>query len=302
VSGTVARPVSQAVSQAVSGTAGRSYDPLPAPRWAWADRRLSMVFSGVAATALLVIAIVAALQIVPGSSPARSEALLQAQNAAYRVQVALDSKDPAQVAKADAELLRSAETVPGPERDEALRIAVPVHIQAVAFLRDHASPEVLADVPGAVSSVGNEPTLVQPDASPPTPLDSLLAPTGPGGTPTSIGPIELPPLPDAPTTTAPGGSVTPSVTITGTRPRLDGNFEVQFSVSGFTPDASGAPGTYAIRFSYDGGADATTFTGDSPWSLPLVQAILHRQVCADVVDATGVVLPDSGNCTNIINF
>ncbi|HUQ63608.1 MAG TPA: hypothetical protein VM121_07635 [Acidimicrobiales bacterium] len=304
------RPVLRSVSTNVghpgtvrpSSTVRHSYEPLPTPRWAWADRRLTMVFSGVAATALLAIAIVAALHIVPGSSPARSEALLHAQNAAYRVQVALDSKNPAEVAKADAELLRTAETVRGPERDEVQRIAVPLHVQAIAFLRDHASAEVLADVPGAVSSGGSEASSAPPDPNPPSPLDSLPTLIAPDGTVTPIGPIELPPVVEGPTTTAAGATVTPSVRITAIRPRLNGNFEVQFAVSGFTPDASGAPDTYTVRFSYDGGADATTYTGDSPWSLPLFEAILHRQVCAEVVDAAGAVVPDSGNCTNIINL
>jgi hypothetical protein len=92
------------------------------------------------------------------------------------------------------------------------------------------------------------------------------------------------------------------VKITGIIPRLDGTFEVNFEVSGFTPDASGAPGSYAVRFSYDSGAEYTVYGGDSPWSLPLLKAILHRQLCVDVVDETGAGLPDSGNCTNILNL
>lgn len=275
---------------------------VPAPRWGWADRRLTMVFSGVAAAALLVIALVAALQTVPGSSPDRSNALLRAQNAAFKVRVALERKDPAQVAKADADLLRTATTVPGEDADEAQRIAVPVHVQAIAFLRDHASPQVLSDVPGAVPSGGGPavPAGGPPDAAL-LPLPSIPGITVPAGVPTSVGPVAVPPV-DAPTTTIGSGPVAPTVTITGIKPRLDGNFEVNFTVAGFAPDASGAPGTYAVRFSYDGGADATTYTGDSPWNLPLVKAILHRQVCADVVDANGDVVPGSGTCTNIINL
>lgn len=274
----------------------------PSPRWAWADRRLTMAFSGVAAAALLVLATVAALQSVPGSSANHSSALLRAQSAAYRVQVALDHKDPGQVAKADADLLRTAESVGGDERAEAQRIAVPVHVQAIAFLRDHASPEVLSDVPGARPAGASPNSAASSDVSVPS-LTSLPTVTVPGVLPTSI-PVTLPRVIGAPTTTAPVGpaAVVPSVKISGINPKLDGSFEVNFVVSGFTPDAGGAPGTFAVRFSYDNGAEPTTYAGDSPWSLPLLKAILHRQLCVEVVDATGAPLPGSGNCTNIINL
>lgn len=274
--------------------------PEPAPRWAWADRRVTMAFSGVAAVALLVIAGIAALQIVAGAPADHSIALLRAQDAAYRVQLAIDRKDAGQVAKADADLLRTAETVSGKDREEAQRITAPVHVQAVAFLRDHASPQVLSDVPGAVSSAGPPGPALSPDVSSPTPT-TLPSLTVPGGAPTSLGPAVVPPV-DGPTTTRGALPVRPSVKISRIDPRLDGDFDVNFTVAGFTPDASGAPGTYTVRFSYDGGADATTYAGKSPWVLPLVKAILHRQVCVEVRDATGAVVPGSGTCTNIINL
>jgi hypothetical protein len=124
--------------------------------------------------------------------------------------------------------------------------------------------------------------------------------TLPDVAPTSI-PVVVPPGDQEPTTTVVGLPSVPSVKITGIDPRLDGDFDVNFTITGFTPDASGAPGTYTLRFSYDGGADATTYTGESPWNLPLVKAIAYRQVCADVVDAAGAVVENSGTCTNIIN-
>jgi hypothetical protein len=269
-----------------------------------------MVFSGVAAAALLVVAAVVLLRGFPSSTGAQSERLLKTQSAAYRVQVALAHKDPAEVAKTDAEMLRSAAAVKGDEKDEAQRIAVPLHVQAIAFLRDHASPEVLSDVPGAIAPGA---TGAAAGASPPTPeLPSLPAIPGvslPPGVPTTagrVGPVAVPPLPPSPTTTVgstpPAGAVSPSVTITGITPRLDGPFEVNFTVSGFTPDPSGAPGSYNLRFSYDGGQDPVTYSGPSPWTFPLVKAILHRQVCAEVVDSTGAPVPDTSSCTNIINF
>jgi hypothetical protein len=156
-------------------------------------------------------------------------------------------------------------------------------------------------VAGAISAIGAPGSAASPEVTE-SPLPTLPPVTLPAGVPTSVGPVIVPPVVDGPTTTLDTVPVTPTVKISGINPRLDGNFEVNFTVVGFTPDPSGAPGTYTVRFSYDHGAAATTYTGDSPWVLPLVKAIVHRQVCADVVDATGAVVPGSGTCTNIINL
>ncbi|HEX8770723.1 MAG TPA: hypothetical protein VF711_08145, partial [Acidimicrobiales bacterium] len=221
------------VLRSISGGSESPGHGLAAPerrlRWGWADRRVTMACSAVAAVALLLIAGVAALQILPGSSaPSRSSALLRAQNAAYRVQVAIDRRDPAQVAKADADLLRTAKEISDTDRREIQRIAVPVHVQAIAFLRDHASPDVLSDMPGAISA-GEVPPPPVPDVAVSAPV-SVPPVTVPDGAPKLVEPAVTPPGVDGSATTL-GAPVTPSVTINRVEPRLDGDFDVIFTVA-----------------------------------------------------------------------
>jgi hypothetical protein len=80
---------------------------------------------------------------------------------------------------------------------------------------------------------------------------------------------------------------------------LEGNLLVEFTASGFTPDPSRAPGTYAVRFSFDDGQSPTVWGGSSPWVFPVGDGLVHRQVCAEVVDHTGAAEPSSRSCRAI---
>ncbi len=92
----------------------------------------------------------------------------------------------------------------------------------------------------------------------------------------------------------------PGVAILDVVARLDGTFAVDFAVSGFTPDASGAAGTHSVRFSFDDGQAPTTWDGRSPWSFPVTAGLTYRQVCARVADAAGVEDPATGGCHDIV--
>ncbi len=201
-----------------------------------------------------------------------------------RLRVALSSGNPLAVARADADLLREAKTIAGPEQDGA----VAAHVEAIQFLRAHPSAAAAAALP--------RPATVPP-ARDPAPPSTTIAP----GRDPVPGPETLPPgvspLVPVPTTLADGP---PSVAIVDVVARLDGTFHVDFTVSGFAPDASGAPGTRSLRFSFDDGQSPTTWDGPSPWSFPLGAGVTYRRVCVHVADSAGVEDLSTGGCHNIV--
>lgn len=209
-----------------------------------------------------------------GPAPATAVVLLRA---------ALMSGNPVTVARADSNLLREERTIAAPERDDA----VAAHVEAIQFLRDHPS----ADAAAALSP----PSTLAP-AREPRPTSTAIAPLGyPDRGATAPEPV--------PTTVAPPPTVVdglPEVAIQAVVVRLDGTFDVEFSASGFTPDAGGGPGTHAVRFSFDEGQSPTIWAGSSPWSFSLVEGVTYHRVCAHVADAAGVEDLSTGGCRDIV--
>ncbi len=255
-------------------------------------RKPTRVVAGLAlAAAAVVVALVAAPAVLRErggeTSVASGESVANARQAVSRLRAALLSRDPLTVARADAELVRLTRQLPPAERALVESEAVQARLQAIQFLRDHPTPEVLAVVPAGPGA---------------TPAPATTAPSGPAVVPTTVapgaGPVATtpPPPPPVPTTVA---VPNPSVTITSVRPTLDGTFAVDFTVSGFTPDRSRRPGSLAVRFSFDGGEKPEVWTGPSPWTFPTDNAIRYKQVCAAVIDAHRGDETGSGNCVNI---
>ena len=261
--------------------------PAPAPVPAVRSHRAGWVAAGLAmAAAFIVVALIAGPAVLRSRDDTTSVASGPAsstRDAVTRLRAALVSRDPLSVARADADLVRLARQLPPEERAAVEGLAVQAHVEAIQFLRDHPTPDVLAAVPAEPSS---PPTVAGPVAPVPT-----TAPTATPPVPTTVDP------PAVPTTVV---VADPAVAITSVTPALDGTFAVHFTVSGFTPDASGAPGSHAVRFSFDDGEDPQLWDGPSPWTFPTETAIRHHQVCAVVVDAGGVVEPDSGACAPIL--
>ncbi len=255
---------------------------LTPPAW---HRRRSWLVAGAGVAAAVMIVAVLALSALVGSDDGRTPATAKGTRAdpVSRLRVALLTQDPVAVAQADAELLREAGTLSNYRQDSA----VAAHVAAVQFLRDHPSADVLPDVspPDDEASAGEPP----PDAT-----GDLSAGSAPGQDPPpgEAGPVEAQPP------TAPADSR--SVAIGNVVPRLDGTFQVEFTVAGFTPDASGQPGTYAVRFSFDQDQSPSVWGGPSPWSFPLSAGLLYREVCAHVVDAAGAIDPSTGGCRTIV--
>jgi len=131
-------------------------------------------------------------------------------------------------------------------------------------------------------------------------VPTTRAPTGDPVSGADTPPPALAPTVPVPTTVAPGAPGAPGVAILGVVARLDGTFDVDFAVSGFTPDASGAQGTHSVRFSFDDGQSATTWDGPSPWTFPVAAGLTYRQVCAHVADAAGVEDLSTGGCRDIV--
>jgi len=204
--------------------------------------------------------------------------------AVARLRVALLSGNAVAVARADANLLREADTIDGPDRNDA----VAAHVEAIQFLRDHPSADAAAELPGPA------PVAPRRDS---TTVPTTLAPTGDPVSGADTPPPASAPTVSVPTTVAPGP---PGVAILGVIARLDGTFDVDFAVSGFTPDASGAPGTHSVRFSFDDGQSPTTWDGPSPWTFPVAAGLNYRQVCAHVADAAGVEDLSTGGCRDIV--
>ena len=260
--------------------------PAPAPT-ALRSHRAGWLAAGIAvAAAAVVVALVAGPALLQGRGDETSVASGPAsstRDAVARLRAALVSRDPVSVARADADLVRVARQLAPEDRADVEALAVQAHLEAVQFLRAYPTPEVLAEVPPP------------PEAGQPPP--------GGAGDPTVSGPTSVPADdPSVPTTIAPPPVPTTvvapdrSVTITGVTPAIDGTFAVHFTVSGFTPDRSGRPGSHAVRFSFDDGQEPEVWAGPSPWTFTTETAILHHQVCAVVVDRREVEEPGSGNC------
>jgi hypothetical protein len=250
--------------------------------------RAGWVAAGVSvAAAAVVIAVLAVPTLVSSGRSANRDTASSHGGTSQAVQllrVALVSKDVVAVARADANLLREAKSIAPPQRDDA----VAAHVEAIQFLRDHPSADAAAELaappPAAPTSEASAaPTTVVPAPHP--------GPTGHTPPPT------VTPSPPEPTTVA---DVAPDVTIDAVVASLDGTFQVDFTVAGFTPDASGAPGTHSVRFSFDDGQAPTSWDGPSPWSFPVSAGLTYRQVCAHVADASGVEDPSTGGCHDIV--
>lgn len=272
------RPVSgRPVTAGPRGDRGRSW-----------GRRAGWVAAGASvAAAALAIALIAVPSLVSsGRSGSGDTASPQARmpQAVQLLRVALVSKDVVAVARADANLLREAKSIAPPQRDDA----VAAHVEAIQFLRDHPSADAAAELAAPPPAAPTSEASPSPTTVVPAPDPGLT-----GDTP----PPTVAPSPPEPTTVA---DVPPDVTIDAVVASLDGTFQVDFTVAGFTPDASGAPGTHSVRFSFDDGQAPTTWDGPSPWSFPVSAGLTYRQVCAHVVDAAGVEDPSTGGCHDIV--
>lgn len=210
--------------------------------------------------------------------------------AAARLRVALASEDPVAVARADRELVHQARQEPKSLPDDAAAVAV--HSEALAFLRDHPTPD-------ALSAVASPPPTTAGNGAKAVPTTTAT----PGVTPTVSVPVSTDLGGPSPAVTSPSSTLAPAgrtVSILAVRPVLDGTFRVDFSVAGFTPDLSGRPGTWSIRFSFDSGQGPTLWAGGSPWTFPQADGIRYHRVCAHVADANGVEDPGSGGCRDIL--
>jgi hypothetical protein len=261
--------------------------PTPAPT-ALRSHRAGWLGAGIAvAAAAVVVALVAAPALLGGRGDETTVASGPAsttRDAVTRLRAALVSRDPVSVARADADLVRIARQLPPEERAGVEAMAVQARVEAIQFLREHRTPDVLAAVP---PGPGTEPL-------PPTPEDVPGPTTVPGGEPAVPTTIGTPPVPT--TVVVPDRSVA----ITSVTPTIDGTFAVHFTVSGFTPDASRRPGSHAVRFSFDDGQKPRVWDGPSPWTFATETAIRFHQVCAVVVDARGTEEPGSGTCVPIL--
>lgn len=247
------------------------------PRLGW----LAAGASVVAAMAVVVVLALPGFLSPQGSSPANVAA--STREAVARLRTALAGGDPIAVAEADANLLRVAGRLPAREAEQVRSEAVAAHTEAIVFLRDNPAP------PGS-------------DARPSDGETSVAAPAVPG--PATAGVDAPAPVAASPPTTQPEVASTPPeaarrVEIGAVTADLDGNLRVEFTASGFTPDPSRAPGTYAVRFSFDDGRSPTVWAGSSPWVFPVGDGLLYRQVCAEVVDHTGAAVPSSRSCRPI---
>ena len=241
------------------------------------------------AAAAIVVALLAAPGLLRGGGDETSVASGPAsttRDAVTRLRAALVSRDPLGVAQADAELVRLVRQLPPEERAAVEAAAVQAHVEAIQFLREHPTPEVLAAVPPGPGPDPAAPSVVVP---------TVLAPT--------TVPASDPPVPttiEAPSVSTTTAGPDRSVTITEVTPTIDGPVAVHFTVSGYTPDPGRRPGSYAVRFSFDDGQEPKVWDGPSPWRFPTDKAIRFRQVCAVVVDARGVEEPGSGTCRPIL--
>ena len=240
-------------------------------------RRAAWWASGVAAVAALLVAVLVLPGVVEGGrAPSTSS---RRTDAVARVRAALVCRDPIEVVRADADLMRQARELSGEDQERA----VAAHVAAVQFLRDHDAPP------------SDEATEQAPPEDTDTGTDTAAAP----GEAPEPAPAEGDPVP-AEAEAAPPAPSPRSVTIRGVIPLLDGTFQVDYAVAGFTPDSSGLPCTWSVRFTFDDGQSPTIWAGPSPWSFPVGAALIYRQVCAHVVDAAGIEEPASGECKPIL--
>ena len=262
-----AEPPSGRLSAFLAGIGGeRRQCRVPPPKLGWLAAGISVV---AAMTVLLVLALPTVV------SPKGSS---QAEAAVARLRTALAGGDPIAVAEADAALLRVASRLADREAEQVRGEALSAHTRAVVFLRDNPSPIELA----------------------PRPVEGATAAAAPGPAPGPAPTVAAGPEPGiTPTTTAILTPVGRRVDIVAVTADLDGSFRVDFTTTGFMPAPGRAPGTYAVRFSFDDGRAPSTWTSSSPWVFPLNDGLLYRRVCAEVVDHNGVAVPSSGNCRPI---
>ena len=249
-----------------------------------APPRLGWLAAGASVVAAMAVVLVLALPAVlspQGSSPANVAA--STREAVARLRTALAGGDPIAVAEADANLLRVAGRLPVREAEQVRSEAVAAHTEAIVFLRDNPAP------PGSDPRPREGETHVAAPAAPRPTTARVDAPTAVAASPPTTQPEVVPTPPQA----------TRRVEIGAVTADLDGNLRIQFTASGFTPDPSRAPGTYAVRFSFDDGLSPTVWGGSSPWVFPVGDGLLHRQVCAEVVDHTGAAEPSSRSCRPI---
>ena len=250
-------------------------------------RRVGWVAAGASvAAAAVVVAFLAVPNLIGGRSTPEATVSTTLE-AVQRLRTALASRDPVAVAEADANLLRVARRLPGEDQRKVRADAVSAHVDAIEFLREnpsHVSPSGRAR--GEVAAGG------APNGSRGAATATTVIPAAP---PTKSSALTTVPAPLT-TTVVPVARV---VTIIAVVPQFDGSFSVEFGTAGFTPDASRRPGTHAVQFSFDDGRAPTIWAGPSPWQFSLEDALAYRQVCARVVDHTGVGDPASGNCRPI---
>lgn len=254
----------------------RSQSRATPPNLGW----LAAGASVVAALAVLLLLALPTVLSPRASTPAESASSTRA--AVARLRTALAGGDPIAVAEADADLLRIAGRLPVREAEQVRSDAVSAHTDAVVFLRDNRVPiefmprpadagtSVAAPAPGPRQTPAADGAAAPAVTSPPT--------TQPVVVPTTLAPVDR------------------RVGIDAVTAELDGSFRVDFSTTGFAPDPSRAPGTYAVRFSFDAGQSPSIWGGSSPWVFPLGDGLRYRQVCAEVVDHTGAADPSSGDC------
>ncbi|MDQ4133062.1 MAG: hypothetical protein M3179_07620 [Actinomycetota bacterium] len=271
--------------------AARARKPQPA--------KLSRMVSGLfAAAAVAIVVAMVAVNQLPGALrdvahtvglPVASPEQAQAERDVDRLELALARRNADEVAQADAAMLRSTSKLSGDELRKLRDRAVRLHVEAIAFLRDNPTPNALSGLPSPDAPAPG--TAVGPDQAAP-------APPGPAG-PAPAGPPE----PSAGSTRQPSTVATtvppqaPTVRIVAVSPRLNASFQVDFEVSGFTL-GPGQP--YTVHFYFDDGQEIASYSGPSPWTFPVLNAVKYRTVCAQVADAAGVRDPKSGDCKPIL--
>jgi hypothetical protein len=263
--------------------------------------RFSRMISGLGAAAAvaLVVAMVAVNQL-PGALrevahdvglPVDSPEMAAATRDIDRLELALARRDAREVAEADGAMLRSTNKLKGEDLRDLQERAVRLHVEAVAFLRDNPAPaDALSDLP--LPSDPATGAAAPPGQAAPPPPGSAETP-GPGPAPAPPGSTSIRP-PTVATTVPPQPLKVKILSIT---PRLDASFAVNFEVSGFTL-GPGQP--HNVQFYFDADQEITTYSGPSPWKFPLLNAVKYHTVCAQVIDAAGGRVPDSGECKPIL--
>lgn len=261
------------------------------------SRMVSTVFAAAAVAVLVAMLVVHQL---PGALrdvahdvglPVDSTELVTATRDIDRLELALARRDAREVAEADAAMLRSTNKLEGKELEQLQERAVRLHVEALAFLRDHPAPEAIPELASPVDPATGE-ALPPGQGLPPPPGSPEPGPAVPDAPP-SDSTAQPPPVP---TTVVPQPL---RVRILSVTPRLDASFHVDFEVSGF---ALGPGQPYTVQFFFDSEQEVTTYTGPSPWTFPVVSAVKYHTVCAQVADASGARDPASGDCKPILHL